>query len=257
VNRGTRHGGWRLRRYERLASTSDLCIQLAMAGEPEGLAVLAGQQSRGRGSRGRTWESPTGNLFLSVLLRPAGAAAAAGQYSLLAGIALLEALARFLPAPTGLSLKWPNDVLLGGKKIAGILIESATRADGTLAWLVIGLGANLAVAPAIPGRATACLADAAVAPPPPEDVTNAVLARLADWQVVQKCEGFAPVRAAWLARAHPLGTPLRVAGTGTARQGRFAGLAEDGALLLETDAGIEAIVGGEVMAGAGGAACCS
>ena len=94
----TRPPGWRLQTHEVLASTSDFCRERAAAGEPEGFAALARRQTQGRGSRGREWESPVGNLFLSVLLRPAERARDAGQWSLLAGVALAEALAAHLPA---------------------------------------------------------------------------------------------------------------------------------------------------------------
>jgi len=249
-------GPWRIRSYARLASTSDLCLQLAAAGEPDGLAVRADAQSAGRGRSGRSWHSASGNLFLSVLLRPAGEAADAAPYALLAGVALWEALAGFLSDPAPLSLKWPNDLLLGGKKLAGILLESASRPAGGpaggIAWLVIGIGANLAQAPPIAassmaGRASACLADAGIGPPAAEDAASAVLARLTHWRVVLDTEGFAPVRAAWLAHAHPLGAALVFNGPGGARSGRFAGLTEAGALRLATERGIETFAAGEVL----------
>ncbi len=250
-------GPWRIRSYARLASTSDLCLRLAAAGEPDGLAVRAGEQSAGRGRGGRSWRSASGNLFLSALLRPAGEAEAAGRYALLAGVAVWEALAGFLPDAATLSLKWPNDVLLGGKKLAGILVESANGPEGSLAWLVIGIGANLAQAPAIaapsitassiPARASACLADAGIAPPAAEDAARAVLARLTHWRAVLDAEGFAPVRAAWLAHAHPPGAALVFNGPGGVRSGRFAGLTEAGALRLATDRGTETFSAGEVL----------
>lgn len=255
-------GGWRLRRYDRLGSTSDLCLELAAAGEPDGLAVLAEAQTAGRGSRGRAWESAPGNLCLSVLLRPRllrpeGDAAEAGCYSLLAGVAVWEALAAFLPRPDSLLLKWPNDVLLAGRKLAGVLIESATRGDGELAWLVIGVGANLATAPIVAGRATACLADAGVTPPPAERIARMVLERLAHWRCVRESDGFAPIRSAWLAHAHALGAPLVVGGGTRLRAGRFAGLTEGGALLLATEAGTETFPAGEVLQEVGELSCSS
>jgi len=246
VNGSAPPGPWRIRSYARLASTSDLCLRLAAAGEPDGLAVLAAEQSAGRGTNGRSWQSAAGNLFLSVLLRPAGKAAEAGQYALLSGVALWEALAPFLPEPGLLSLKWPNDVLLAGRKLAGILIEGASDADGRLHWLVIGIGANLAVAPMVPGRETASLADAGIVPPPAEDAARAVLGRLGHWRAILETEGFASVRAAWLAHAHPLGTSLAITGSGEARRGRFAGLTDAGALMLATDDGVRTFAAGEV-----------
>ena len=238
---------WRIRTFARLASTSDFCRERAAAGEPDGLAVVAAEQSAGRGRDARSWQSPPGNLFLSVLLRPPIRTEAAGQYALLTGVAVWEALAAFLPDPAALSLKWPNDLLLGGRKLAGILLESASAADGRLAWLVIGIGANLSAAPSVPGRATACLADAAIAPPSTEDAAHAVLARLAHWQARLEAEGFAPVRAAWLAHAHPPGASLVFHGPTGLRHGTFAGLTESGALRLATEKGTKTFAAGEVL----------
>lgn len=240
-------GPWRIRSYARLASTSDLCLKLAASGEPDGLAVRADAQSAGRGRSGRAWHSAPGNLFLSVLLRPSGNSAEAGFYALLAGVALREALASFLPDPSALTLKWPNDLLLAGRKLAGILLEAASGADGALAWLVIGIGANLASAPSISPHASACLADAGIDPPPAAAAAYAVLARLSHWRAILESEGFSPIRAAWLAHAHPLGAPLAFNGAGGVRTGRFAGLTATGALKLETGRGIETFASGEVL----------
>lgn len=210
--------GWRLAVHESLASTSDLLRGLAQRGEPAGLAVLARRQLGGRGSKGRSWDSPAGNLYLSVLLRPPGPAREAAQWSLLAGVALAEAVEQTIGDHPGLALKWPNDLLLDEAKLAGILVDSAAGA-GRLDWLVIGIGLNLAIAPALPDRRTARLAD--LAPPPaPEAMAETVLARLAAWRDRHAAAGFAPVRAAWPRWG--------------ARRPGFTGLAPDGALLADT-----------------------
>ncbi len=238
-----RQGGWRLEIHSVLPSTSDLCRVRAQAGAAEGLAVLARRQTDGRGTQGRGWASGAGNLCLSVLLRPAEPARRAAEWSLLAGVALVEALA----VPAGLALKWPNDVLLHGRKLAGILVESAAEPDGTLAWLIIGIGVNLAVAPEVSGRATACLAEVAPAPAP-EMFAVALLDRLALWRERRAQAGFAPVREAWL--RHGPQADCRMAlrlGSGT-RDGGFAGLAEDGRLLLRVDGRVEAFAAGEIVA---------
>ena len=122
--------GWRLEVHEALASTSDRVAAAAEAGEPAGLAVLARRQTAGRGRSGRAWASPHGNLYLSLLLRPPGPVREAGQWSLLAGVALAEAARALDPEPLALRLKWPNDLLRHGAKCAGILTESALAADG-------------------------------------------------------------------------------------------------------------------------------
>jgi BirA family biotin operon repressor/biotin-[acetyl-CoA-carboxylase] ligase len=208
-------GGWRLVVHDCLPSTSSLCQALARDGEPGGLAVLARAQTGGRGSNGRHWASPPGNLYLSALLRPPGPAREAGQWSLLAGVAVAEAVAALLPADADLALKWPNDLLLGGAKLAGILIDS-DAAGARLDWLVIGIGINLASAPTLAERATTCLA-AHIAAPAPEVMAEAVLERLAHWRAVHAAAGFAAIRAAW----RPWG----------ARLPGFGGLSDAGALL--------------------------
>lgn len=238
--------GWRLAIHASLPSTSDHLVALAGRGEPEGLAVLARQQTKGRGSRGRDWASPVGNLCLSVLLRPGGEAAESGRWALLAGLALHDALAAFLPEPAALQLKWPNDVLLHGRKLAGILIDSASDRRERLAWLVIGFGANLAARPDLVDRPTGCLAEETT-PPPPEQVARLLLNRLAVWRQARALSGFAAIRDAWLARAHPIGVRLAVRFEGSAAEGGFAGLDEDGSLLLLTADGVRKVRTGEVL----------
>jgi len=241
---------WRLEVHDSLPSTADLCRSRAEAGEPEGLAILARQQTAGHGTRGRSWTGAVGNLFLSVLLRPGGPAGEASQWSLLAGVALAEALSAGLPDKAVLALKWPNDVLLHGRKVAGILLESAADARGGLVWLSIGLGANLATAPPVPGRGIACLAECGP-PPPPETMARRVLAALAQWRDVRAHAGFAPVRAAFLARAPAHGTRITLRLGERMLDGAFAGLGEDGSLLLRTGGRVQAFAAGEVTFGNG------
>lgn len=237
--------GWRLRVHASLPSTSDFCVEAARAGEPDGLAVLALVQTAGRGSRGRAWTAPSGNLNLSLLLRPGGSVAAAGQWALLAGVAVADALAPYAGEPGALQLKWPNDLLLRGGKLAGILIDAAD-VSGRIDWIVLGIGVNVAHRPALPDRPTACLAEAG-ATPAPEPLARAILASLARWRGTAAVAGFAAVRAAWSARAQPLGTPLSIVSGSRRFEGRFAGLADDGALLLETEEGTRALQTGEIL----------
>lgn len=237
---------FRLRVHEALPSTSDLVLRLAEAGEPEGLAVLARRQTAGRGTQGRAWEGRVGNLHLSVLLRPAEPMRHAPQWGLLAAVALADAVADYLPDPAVLRLKWPNDLLLNGAKAAGILAEAATGPDSRIAWLSLGFGVNLAHAPEVPGRATACLADAGIAAPEPEAFADRLLAALARRRRERLLEGFGPIRAAWLARGPALDTQLAVHRGGCEIAGRFAGLAEDGSLLLASGGRIHAVASGEV-----------
>lgn len=243
--------GWRLAVHDSLPSTSDVCRARAADGEPEGLAVLALRQTQGRGTSGRAWQSPPGNLYLSVLLRPAEPARTAAEWSLLAAVALAGALAPLLPDPLALTLKWPNDVLLHGAKLAGILTESTAVPDGMLDSLVIGFGVNLAAAPDLPDRPTASLA--AVAPAPaPEAFARVLLDRLDHWRARRAQVGFAAVRAAWLARGPLPGAPIVLRVGSTTQDGRFAGLGADGSLLLATGSRVRAFAAGEVLAAQAG-----
>lgn len=226
--------GWRLRHHETVPSTSDLCATLAQAGEPAGLAVLAARQSHARGSRGRGWTTLPGNLALSVLLRPTSGGV--GHWALLAAVALAEAL---VPAPV--QVKWPNDVMLGGAKLGGVLLDASWAAEGRLDWLVIGFGANLAATPDLPG--VAALPDR----PDPRAVACALLGRLDHWVMLLAGEGFGPVRRAWMARGPAPGTLLRVTAGPDQVAGTFAGLGDDGSLLLQSGGRVHAFCTGRVL----------
>ncbi len=211
---------WRWQHHAELASTQDEAIQAARAGEPGRLAIVADRQYAGRGSRGRSWIAPEGNLNLSLLLRPEGARPDPGHWAMLAGVALFEAMSAFT---SDLVLKWPNDLLCRGAKLGGILIDSAVGPAGLSDWVVIGIGVNLAQAPCLPGRATACLEAPA---PPPVQVAKRLI------EALDALDG-RDIRRAWLARAHPVGTPLCVQTAHGRVTAGFAGLTLAGELLLE------------------------
>ncbi|MDE2006450.1 MAG: biotin--[acetyl-CoA-carboxylase] ligase [Rhodospirillales bacterium] len=231
-----------IHRHAALGSTSDEARRLLAEGAPEGTVVTAEEQIAGRGRQGHRWASPPGNLYLSVVLRPDLAPSRWPELGFVAGLAVAEALAALLPPDAASSLKWPNDVLIGGAKVAGMLIER--EADAA----ILGIGVNVAHHPAdTPYPATDLrAAGAAVAV---DTVRDQVLAALAACLMLWEDRGFAAVREAWLARAHPVGTALAARlGDDTRREGRFAGLGPDGALLLDTDEGRIRIVAGEVVA---------
>ncbi len=251
--------GFHVIHYDSIGSTNDEAFRLAREGASHGTVVTARTQTAGRGRTGRGWQSPPGNLYLSVLLRLSLPSARVAEVSFVAALAVAETVDAFVPRRV--RLKWPNDVLVDGAKIAGILIE---QADGVA---VLGIGVNVAHFPTgltYPvtallhvmlgeGRASApssasTRVDARAKREHDEggwvtsirDTLLQILARrLASW----RADGFAPIRAGWLARAHPPGTPLRAG----AIEGSFAGIDTDGALLLDTPAGRIRIVGGEVQ----------
>lgn len=226
--------GWRLQHFETVESTSDLCVTLAQAGEPTGLAVLARRQTHARGSRGRDWQTLPGNLALSVLLRPSHSEV--GHWALLAAVALADALS---VAPV--RLKWPNDILLDGRKLGGILVDTAWVPAGGIAWLVIGFGANLKAAPNLP--------DVTLMPDVLDTrlVAHRVLERLDHWAGLLARDGFGPVRQAWLNRGPALGDLLRLTLGRDRIAGTFAGLADNGALLLQSGGKVHAFATGQVL----------
>lgn len=242
---------WRLEVFDSLDSTNEEVRRQAEAGAAEGLAVLARQQTAGRGRRGRSWESPPGNLFLSLLLRPKASPAAAATLSFLTAVALLEAL-DLAAVPAKLTCKWPNDVLVNGAKVAGILLESRTGPDGGLSWVTVGIGVNLAWHPpqgqlaGVPYPVTALAAHGIHVTP--QDFTHWLLARYGYWYGRWQVEGFAPVRAAWLARAQGLGQPVIVRLPDSELRGRFVALDDSGALLLELpDGRRQTVTAGDVF----------
>jgi BirA family biotin operon repressor/biotin-[acetyl-CoA-carboxylase] ligase len=239
----TQPGGWRLAIHDELASTQDIVLAAAQQGEPDGLAVLARRQSAARGTQGRPWTSPIGNLSLSMLLRPEGPARELPQYGLLAGVALADAAAAVLPEGADLRLKWPNDLLLGGAKCAGILSQGSIGAEGGIEWVVFGIGVNLAVAPAMPDQPTASFAATGITPPEPVEFAHRLLEALSHW----RAQGLPAVREAWMARGPALDAPMRLRQGDALRQGRFAGLDADGRLLFATRDGVAPVSAGEVL----------
>jgi BirA family biotin operon repressor/biotin-[acetyl-CoA-carboxylase] ligase len=209
---------------------------------PDGAWVRADLQTRGRGRHGRAWQSLPGNLFATTLVRPRPGEGRAHELGFVAALAVREALASHAPRAR-LSLKWPNDVLLGGAKCAGILLEALPHG------CAIGFGVNLAAAPAGTGRAVTALADhIAAAPPAPSTALTTLAETFAAWRSRWRAQGFAAIRAAWLVRATPVGWVASVRIGNEERRGRFAGLAEDGAMLLERDGRVERIHAGDVLA---------
>ena len=231
--------------YETLGSTNAEALSRARAGERGPLWIVARRQSAGRGRRGRAWVSPPGNLYATLLLTEPSAPAQAPQLSFVAALALHDALCECAPrlGPT-LRLKWPNDLLLGGAKLAGILIEG----DGEPGFAVaIGIGVNCASHPSATDHPATDLASAGALVKREQlfaALAPAMERRLAQWQ---RGQGFATTRADWLKRAAGLGEPIRVRLPERELSGRFEGLDESGRLLLATPDGVTQVTAGEVF----------
>lgn len=213
-----------------------------IAEHPEdGLWVRADRQTAGRGRRARAWTSEVGNLFASTFAAPQLGEGAAQHLSFVAANALLDTAARWVPRER-LSLKWPNDLLLDGVKVAGILLEG--HAQG----VIIGIGVNLAHFPEGTERPATSLAAAGIAPPSPREACDTLAEAFAAHRHRWRTEGFAATRADWLASAAGLGKPIFARLGNADLAGTFEGVAEDGALLLRLpDGALRPIHAGEVF----------
>jgi BirA family biotin operon repressor/biotin-[acetyl-CoA-carboxylase] ligase len=230
--------------YETLGSTNAEALALARAGERGPLWITAQSQSAGRGRRGNTWVSPPGNLYATLLLTEPSPPPQAPQISFVAALALHDAVSLVTPALAhSLSLKWPNDLLLGARKVAGILIEGGSEPVFAVA---VGFGVNCVSHPdGTTHPATDLVTGGAVVTPEQVFValSQAMDRRLAQWQSGQ---GFSSTRADWLKRAAGLGEPIQVRLPGRELLGVFKGLDEAGRLLLEDETGITPVTAGDI-----------
>ena len=224
--------GCKLLDLDEVDGTNAEAMRRVLAGERGPLWIIARQQSSGRGRSGRAWASMPGNLFASFVTTLDCPPAKAGQLALVAGIATIEAICRAGDVP-GLRLKWPNDILVDTAKTGGILVESTSRPlrPGTVA--VIGIGLNLVSSPVDLGRTATFLARHGLSLSPREALCF-LAHTMNDWiRIWDGGDGFAQVRAAWLARAGTLGEALTVNAADGPVSGTFAGLDDTGALLLD------------------------
>jgi len=229
---------YRLLAHEQIDSTNEEAKRLAATGAAAGTLVWAGEQLAGRGRRGRGWASPPGNLYASLLLRPACSPARACQLNFVAAVALAEAVSAMLPAGATVTLKWPNDVLIRGAKVSGILLEASATLDRSIDWLVIGVGVNIASYPdGTPYPATSLKCEGA-ADVTASGVLEAFAERFQAWYETWRGQGFAPVRTRWLASARGLGEPIEVRLERETLKGRFSHLDESGALMLDMADGV-------------------
>ncbi|MFD1036241.1 biotin--[acetyl-CoA-carboxylase] ligase [Sphingomonas hankookensis] len=223
-------------------STNADLLAAAEAGAEEGLWLRTERQVAGRGRLGRSWSDGTGNLFASTIVRLQPGDPAAPTLTLIAAVALAEAVAGFVPGRV--AIKWPNDLLIDGAKLSGILLER-----GSDNAVVIGFGVNLASHPDLADRPTTSLRAQGVEVVPAA-MLEALHTRFAAWLRVWRHHDLVAIRTAWEALAHPLGTALRVRlPDGSEREGAFDGLGPDGALRLKVREGQVLLVhAGDVFA---------
>ena len=233
--------------YDTLGSTNAEALRLTRAGERGPLWITAARQTAGRGRRGNVWTSEPGNLYASLLMTDAAPARHLPELCFVVALALRDAVCTVAPALAGaLKLKWPNDLLLGGAKLSGILIEA--ESFGADAVTVVGIGVNCAHHPANIGYRVTDLAAEGVTVAPEElfcALSGTMVTRLAQWD---RGGGFAAIRAAWLTHAAGIGGEIVVRLADRQLTGRFESLDATGRLMLRLPSGaLEAITAGDIF----------
>ena len=236
--------------YDVLDSTNSEAKRLAGGGASHGAVIWARRQTAGRGRLGREWVSADGNLFVSVLLSPSQPLAQCTQLSFVAALAVADTIEGIVPEPTQVRCKWPNDVLVSGKKIAGILLESFTTKQivSEQQWVAVGVGINVDSAPEHVLFPATCLRNAGV------ELISAkiVLSRFVHHFIARYDQwvdaGFAPLRKAWQAKAYQINQPIEVIVGEDRLSGTFAGIDDEGQLLLhDKKKQTQAILAGDVF----------
>jgi BirA family biotin operon repressor/biotin-[acetyl-CoA-carboxylase] ligase len=236
--------GYRLVHFAEIDSTNAEALRRAAQGDAGPTWFWADQQLKGRGRLGRSWISEAGNLYASLLISRSIAASRASGLSIVVSLAVLNSFKAFLPASISLEVKWPNDVLIAGKKAAGILVESTSQ--GELMQLALGCGLNLKSAPADTRYGATALMDhaAPVAPPTAlETLASELDTLLGEWNAGP---GFDAIKNRWLRYARALGREIVLNSAAGEIRGDFEGLGDNGSLLLRNRAGLQEFHAGEV-----------
>ncbi len=237
-----------LHTFETIGSTNVEARRLAEEGALEGQLIWSLAQEQGVGRRGRGWSSPKGNLYCSLLLRPDCSAVEGAKLSFLIAVALHKALSQFLPVGTDIALKWPNDILIRRQKLAGILLESKSNANGDLDWLVVGTGVNIATYPKVTDGLNATSLKKEGGSIIVERVLESYAFNFLELYTLWKSQGFDPIRKEWLSRATGLGSSIIVKLAEQEFGGTFTDLDANGALVLTLDDGtVKYITAGEVF----------
>lgn len=240
--------------FDELDSTNAEAQRRALAEEPGPLWILAGRQLQGRGRRGRPWSTERGNFSATLLLRPPGGPTDHALRSFVTALALYDALVEITGRPELFSLKWPNDVLLNGQKLAGILLESGSV--GGAPYLSIGIGINLRHVPPPevlePGATPpVALSEATGISVTPEEMLDYLAAAFARREAQFATYGFGSIRTAWLAHAARLGEVVTARMPGREVTGTFVTLDDHGAIVLQTAQGRVAVPAADIHFGTG------
>lgn len=228
---------WKVHTYATLPSTQDYVKELVEEGLPEGIVVQALMQTKGHGRHGRKWESPMGNLYMSVLLRPNCAVEEAGQISFVASLAVSDTIDKYIAKGHDKSLKWPNDVLIDGKKVSGIIMEK--EADG----YALGFGVNIMSAP----EDAIALQDVWTGQVAVHPFRDTLLEEFGKLYALWQKNGFELIRKRWLEQAHGVNKSITVNLANKKIDGTFRTIDGHGTLMLEEESGKEiAITSGDV-----------
>lgn len=237
---------------EETGSTNAVAVELARAGETEGTVIVADAQTSGRGRMGRTWSSPPGvNVYTSVILRPRVAPRSASELTFVAAVAAAEAVGAFSPVRP--AVKWPNDILIEGRKVAGILLEMESETD-RVRFVVVGLGINVnstpdTLPPELRKTATS-IREKTGSETPRLKLLAALYSALEKWYKIYINEGFSPVAEAWRTYFPSEGKSIRVDSFGRTVEGVCMGIDSDGSLLVRTGSGeVERVVSGDMEPG--------
>lgn len=230
--------------FKELGSTNDTLLKMAEEGVEPWTVVIADKQTSGRGREGRDWWSPPGSLYMSVLLRPQVEARELMRLPVLASLALLDAIGN---AGSRLLIKWPNDILLDGRKLAGILVES--RSEGSrVVNAVVGFGVNMRqTSGPLKTDLTAGMAftDELVKDLTPRELAESIVVNLIDWSGAIKGEGWKSAVEKWTGHAE-LGIPYVFRERGKETRGTPVGLDDSGGLVMETEKGKVTVYSGEI-----------
>lgn len=236
--------GHKLYCYQEIDSTNEEAYRLGMAGKPEGTAVLADGQTKGKGRMQRVWHSPAGlNIYTSLILRPHFPPAAAPQISLVAGVVVAELLEEYCPGRV--ELKWPNDVLIEGRKICGILAQMKTTGE-KIDFVVVGIGINVNIRqnqfPAELRETVTSLIEETGREISRDDLIIALYENFAKWYKKLLQNGFDPVKDKWLKLAPMIGKNVQIMFQNERIIGKALSLTDDGSLIVLTAANEELII---------------
>jgi BirA family transcriptional regulator, biotin operon repressor / biotin---[acetyl-CoA-carboxylase] ligase len=222
--------------YDSIDSTNEEAKRLAQGGGSHGAVIWAKRQTAGRGRMGREWVSPEGNLYVTALLTPNADIATCAQLSFIAAVAVCETLEAMVGESIPIRCKWPNDILLEGKKLGGILLESfvVTHEDGSSKrWVSVGVGVNIDSYPEHVMYPATCLRDAGVEIVSAKIVLSRFIYNFVHLYDIWQEQGFAPVLKSWLKRAYHIGKPIEVMIGDEAISGTFETVDSSGHLVIQ------------------------